>query len=229
MNKLLTTITLLFFSAVTYAQSTPIFWNLMTDEQRMQQFSYTKRLAEQGDVTAQYDFGYFYEFGRGVPENHAEAVKWYRLAAEQGNAIAQYTLGYKYDNGDGVPENDVEAVKWHRLAAEQGDIPAQNELRNLLANVSYGQDVPDFDETKRLAEQGYAFAQYNLGFMYRNGEGVPQNKVRAYVWFSVATAQGYETARTNRDTVADRLTPEQRARGQDMATRCFESDFQDCE
>jgi hypothetical protein len=29
--------------------------------------------------------------------------------------------------------------------------------------------------------------------------------------------------------VADKLTPEQLARGQDMAARCFESDFQDCE
>ena len=57
----------------------------------------------------------------------------------------------------------------------------------------------------------------------------PQNNVRAYIWYSVAAAQGNEIARTNRDTVADRLTPEQLARGQDMATRCFESDYQDCE
>ena len=65
--------------------------------------------------------------------------------------------------------------------------------------------------------------------MYADGRGVPQNNVRAYVWFSVAAAQGNDTARGNRDTVAMRLTPEQLARGQDMATRCFESDYQDCE
>ncbi|MDP7628350.1 MAG: SEL1-like repeat protein [SAR202 cluster bacterium] len=79
------------------------------------------------------------------------------------------------------------------------------------------------------AEQGYAFAQYNLGLMYANGRGVPQNNVRAYVWWSVAAAQGHEDARGNRDIVSDELTPEQLARGQDMATRCFESDYQDCE
>ena len=61
------------------------------------------------------------------------------------------------------------------------------------------------------------------------GDGVPQNNVRAYAWWSVAAAQGNEDARGNRELMADRLSSEQLARGQDMATRCFESDFQDCE
>ena len=65
--------------------------------------------------------------------------------------------------------------------------------------------------------------------MYYMGEGVLQNNLRAYVWFSVAAAQGHEDARTNRDIISETLTPEQLARGQDIATRCFESDFQDCE
>ena len=98
-----------------------------------------------------------------------------------------------------------------------------------IAGGVSGQDVPDFEETRRLAEQGHARAQSNLGFMYDNGDGVPQNNLRAYVWFSVAAAQGHENARTNRDIVSDELTPEQLARGQETATRCFESDYQDCE
>ena len=98
-----------------------------------------------------------------------------------------------------------------------------------LANVSYGQDAPPFEETKALAEQGNASAQHNLGFMYATGEGVPLNILRAYIWFSVAAAQGNESGRTNRDKASDMLTPEQLARGQDIATRCFESDYQDCE
>ena len=87
----------------------------------------------------------------------------------------------------------------------------------------------DFEETKRLAEQGDVVAQSHLGLMYATGEGVLQNNLRAYVWWSVAAAQGYERAKTNRDILVDRLTPEQLARGQDMSTRCFESDYQDCE
>ena len=44
-----------------------------------------------------------YSRGEGVPEDDAEAVRWYRLAAEQGFAAAQSNLGVMYDNGNGVP------------------------------------------------------------------------------------------------------------------------------
>ena len=78
------------------------------------------------------------------------------------------------------------------------------------------------------AEQGYAYAQNNLGLMYFNGAGAPQDDVRAYMWWSVSTAQGYAEARINRDIAADRLTRAQTTEGQDMATKCFESDYHDC-
>ena len=55
-----------------------------------QDFEETKRLAEQGDASAQYNLGVMYSFGRGVPENYAEAVRWWRLAAEQGYAEALF-------------------------------------------------------------------------------------------------------------------------------------------
>ena len=105
---------------------------------------------------------------------------------------------------------------------------------NLGLMYDLGEGVPEnkMEATRwyRLAaEQGYALAQTNLGLMYATGEGVPQNNARAYMWWSVAAAQGNESARGNRDIVADRLAPDQLARGQDMATRCFESDYQDCE
>ena len=53
-----------------------------------------------------------YSNEEGIPENDAEAVRWYRLAAEQGHAISQASLGFMYDNGEGVPENAAEAVRW---------------------------------------------------------------------------------------------------------------------
>ena len=42
--------------------------------------------AAQGDADAQYNLGVAYANGEGVPEDDAEAVKWYRDAAEQGHA-----------------------------------------------------------------------------------------------------------------------------------------------
>jgi TPR repeat protein len=83
-----------------------------------------------------------YAKGEGVPEDDAEAVKWYRKAAEQGNAQAQSNLGLMYDNGEGVPEEDAEAVKWIRKAAEQGDPRAQFHLGLMYAK---GKGVPEDD------------------------------------------------------------------------------------
>jgi TPR repeat protein len=79
------------------------------------------------------------------------------------------------------------------------------------------------------AKQGDAEAQNNLGIMYANGDGVPQNNVRGYIWWSVAAAQGEEDAKRNRDIVAKRLTPDQLTQAQQIATRCIDSDYQDCE
>ena len=90
-----------------------------------QDFQETKRLAERGLAFAQVNLGLMYDNGEGVPENDAEAVRWYRLAAEQGYASGQYNLALMYDLGEGIPEDDAEAVRWYQLAAEQGNASAQ--------------------------------------------------------------------------------------------------------
>ena len=33
-----------------------------------------------------------YYYGRGVPQDYGEALKWYRKAAEQGHVNAQYKI-----------------------------------------------------------------------------------------------------------------------------------------
>jgi hypothetical protein len=58
-----------------------------------------------------------YMVGRGVKQDDAEAVQWYRKAAEQGHADAQHNLGLMYMEGRGVKQDDAEAVKWWRMFA----------------------------------------------------------------------------------------------------------------
>ena len=99
-----------------------------------------RALAEQGDAIAQNDLGLMYANGEGVPQDDAEAVRWYRLAAEQGYVNAQTSFGFMYANGRGVPQDDAEAVRWYRLAAEQGYVIAQT---NLGVMYSTGQGVPE--------------------------------------------------------------------------------------
>ena len=104
------------------------------------EFDEMKALADQGIAYAQNNLGFMYDNGEGVPENDAEAVKWFRKAAEQGYAAAQFNLGIMYDNGEGVPENDAEAVKWYRKAADQGLANAQLNLGVMYDN---GEGVPE--------------------------------------------------------------------------------------
>ena len=75
----------------------------------------------------------------GVPQDDAEAVRWYRLAADQGRASAQNNLGGMYSNGRGVPQDAAEAARWYRLAADQGDAAAQFNLGLMYAK---GRGVP---------------------------------------------------------------------------------------
>ena len=46
-------------------------------------------------------------------------------------------------------------------------------------------------EWKPLAEQGYAFAQYNLGILYEYGNGVPKDYAEAVKWYRLSAEQGY--------------------------------------
>src|SRR5262245_17435394 len=83
------------------------------------------RLAEQGDARAQFVLGVMYDFGEGVPQDYAEAMRWFRKAADQHLAAAQFGIGSMYDNGQGVPQDYAEAAKWYRKAADQEDANGQ--------------------------------------------------------------------------------------------------------
>lgn len=48
-----------------------------------------------------------------------------------------------------------------------------------------------------LAEKGDARAQYNLGFLYANGQGVGQDFTRALAWYTLAAEQGFAPAQFN--------------------------------
>jgi TPR repeat protein len=48
-----------------------------------------------------------------------------------------------------------------------------------------------------LAELGYPSAQYELGFLYRRGEGVPQDYAEALKWFRLAANQGHAFSQSN--------------------------------
>ena len=97
----------------------------MTVAVSAQNIAELKKQATAGDAKAQYNLGVAYANGYGVPEDEAEAVRWWRKAADQGNANAQYRLGVSYSLGQGVGKDGAEAAGWYRKAADQGKLDAQ--------------------------------------------------------------------------------------------------------
>ena len=79
----------------------------------------------------------------------------------------------------------------------------------------------DIQQLRMAAEQGIASAQYNLGVMYANGQGVPQDYVQAHKWVNLAasrtTGEVAEKSRLLRDQLAEKMTASQVAEAQQLA------------
>jgi TPR repeat protein len=164
----------------------------------------------------------------------ATAVKIWTPLAEKGSKAAQFNLAVIYDDGMGIPEDNVEAAKWYRKAAENGFPQAQ-----LILGIMYleGEGVPEDNEEglkwlRKAAKQENgigADAQARIGRIYERGLGVEKDDVTAYVWFSVAAANGSNEATWEKQSVAKRLISSQLAEAQQRSERCMTSGHEDCE
>ena len=112
-----------------------------------------RALAEQGDARAQVALGFRYALGVGVPQDHAEAVRWYRLAADQGDAGAQSNLGVAYTAGAGVVQDYVEAHMWYNLAAAQSSGEDRDRTVNGRDYVAERMTAEQIAEAQRRARE----------------------------------------------------------------------------
>jgi TPR repeat protein len=124
--------------------------------------------------------------------NFTAAAASFLKAADQGHAESQYLLSTMYDAGQGVAQDELQAAHWERKAAELGHPYAQ-------ANLSFRYyAVNDYDQAfawcQRAAHGNLAWAQYNLGLMYRKGEGVAKSNADAAHWYRLAAMQNFPEA-----------------------------------
>ena len=131
--------------------------------------------------------------------DYKQAERLLRPLAEQGDAQALGLLGVMYNQGQCVLQDHQEAVMWRRKATEQGD----------------------------------ALGQFCLGVLYEHGSHVPQDFVRAHMWYTVSAAASSgdegKISRERRDFVAKQMTAAQIEKAQEMARRCQQSQFKECD
>ena len=143
-----------------------------------------KKLAEQGNDEAWYRMGIvwqklqFYsryynpEFEYCLNNRDYQSFSWYQKAAAQGHKRAQNNLGLLYFYGIRLPSVDIpqdyqQALYWFRKAG-----------------LGYGNN-------------GNQYAQYNLGLMYINGQGVLKDYHQAFTLFQDSAGQGNQYAQYN--------------------------------
>jgi len=84
------------------------------------------------------------------------------------------------------------------------------------------------EEWKPLAELGEADAQFTLGLMYAEGNGVTQNNTRAYVWWNIAASQGFKEAAVNLSKVQRKMAPSEIRKAKQLASDCVAKNYKDC-
>ena len=67
----------------------------------------------------------------------------------------------------------------------------------LFTTVCFAATAKEIKELENKAEQGDADAQFSLGRIYSQGEGVKQDYVKARKWYEAAAAQGNAAAQNN--------------------------------
>ena len=75
--------------------------------------------------------GDIYYFGKGVPVDYTEAIKWYSMAAEQDIESSLYQLGQIHSSGKS-PQKLSTALEFYKRSADLGNLNAQHHVGNIL-------------------------------------------------------------------------------------------------
>lgn len=104
-----------------------------------------------------------------------------------------------YENGSGgVVRDEGEAVKWYLKAAEHGDADRLCKLGFRIYDIAAGHGGENVHEwylaaariLQKASEHGIPDAQYRLGYMYSNGQGVRHDNEKAIDLYQKAAKQG---------------------------------------
>ena len=133
--------------------------------------------------------------------NYIKALDIFYVLAKEGDPKAQFNVGLIYANGKGVNKDTYQAMEWYKKAAEQDNTAAQYNLAKLIGQRPDGKD-PRAQKMivywlQKAAEGGQREAMNDLGMRYLKGEGVKQNKVKAFELFKKAARLGDAAAQIN--------------------------------
>ncbi len=121
----------------------------------------------------------------------------------------------------------VEDLQLLQTEAVRSNADAQNNLR-FLYRKAQGDYVKDKEWYEKAAAHKHPTAQSNLGWLYANRRGIPQDYVRAYMWRNLAATHSTGKEESVLDRVSHRMTPGQIAEDQRLLQQCQAQQFVGC-
>ena len=168
----------------------------LTMEERGEAVSEMERLAESGDMYAQYLMGKLWRDGPLLIPDSVEARYWFEQAADQGHLVAQYSLAKLYLSDDLEVRDTRKGMNWLYTAAVNGSHYAMYRLaKECLKGEHIQKDTARAVERfAKSAERGNPYAQYMLGKLYLAGKEVPHDEEKAAYWLTQSAEQGNQYA-----------------------------------
>ena len=165
-------------------------------DQRDEAVEDLERLAEYGDVHAQYFLGLLYRDGGLLLPDPEQAVHWLELAAKRNLPEAQYALGKLYLSDDPEVHDTSDGIQWLERANRNGNTDAAYRLgKEYLMGKSVQKEAVKAAEYLRYAsDRNHPWASYLLGKLYLTGNGVPKDEEAAWNCFRMANAYGHPYA-----------------------------------
>ena len=153
---------------------------------------YTK-LADNGNADAQTSLAFMYQNEQGCKSDENKILELYTKASEAKQPYALFNLAILYANGIGkIEHNQFKAHDLYLEAATLEVVPAMYEIA-LMLELGLG-CTQNFSEAafwyEEGAKRGSAESFNNLGALYKEGHGVPQDNDRCFLCFSRAADAG---------------------------------------
>jgi len=192
-----------------------------------------EQAAASGSSEAMSRLGHRYWRGiGGVRKDLRAAINWFEKASQLGDDFTSLYVAAIYDStvtSDPLIVDDRKAFRWYLKAANTHQVAQER-----LADMYYeGRGIPvNFSKAfywhQKLSNKGRAISQFHLGLMYADGEGVNPSDVMGYVWLSMAIANGMNISDVLQKH-GSRMIRQQIADGQALASKCYESNYKDCD
>ena len=155
-----------------------------------------QKAADLDHPVAAFNLGIMYRDGDGVAQSGEAAAKYFQKAGGLGNLEAYAELALIYWDGVLVPRDQERAVEMARKNG--GESRFANLILGHAAFFGLGGVTKDYSSAaqwyEKSAQAGHEIAAYNVGLMYRDGDGVAVDLDTARKWLTQARDGGAEGA-----------------------------------